>query len=53
MFVVGAISQYVGASLGVGLFEQLSPAAVAWLRGAGAGLILIAVLRPRRRDRGF
>ena len=37
MFVIGAISQYVGASLGVGLFEQLSPVAVAWLRGAGAG----------------
>lgn len=48
MFIVGAISQYVGASLGVGLFEQLSPAAVAWLRGAGAGLIVVAVLRPRR-----
>ncbi|MDP0397677.1 EamA family transporter [Tsukamurella strandjordii] len=50
MFIVGAVSQYVGASLGVGLFEQLSPAAVAWLRGAGAGLILVAVLRPRRAD---
>ncbi len=50
MFVIGAISQYVGASLGVGLFEQLSPVAVAWLRGAGAGLILLLVLRPRRRE---
>nr|WP_231706592.1 MULTISPECIES: EamA family transporter [Tsukamurella] len=50
MFVVGAISQYVGASLGVGLFEQLSPVAVAWLRGAGAGLILLVALRPRRGD---
>ncbi|WP_238218770.1 EamA family transporter [Tsukamurella pulmonis] len=50
MFVLGAISQYVGASLGVGLFEQLSPVAVAWLRGAGAGLILLLVLRPRRAD---
>ncbi|MCA0155631.1 EamA family transporter [Tsukamurella sp. M9C] len=50
MFVIGAISQYVGASLGVGLFEQLSPVAVAWLRGAGAGLILLLALRPRRAD---
>mgnify|MGYP006985716044 CR=1 FL=1 len=50
MFVIGAISQYVGASLGVGLFEQLSPVAVAWLRGAGAGLILLIALRPRRAD---
>ncbi|GAB3126345.1 EamA family transporter [Tsukamurella serpentis] len=48
MFVIGAISQYVGASLGVGLFAELSPMAVAWLRGAGAGLILVVVLRPRR-----
>ncbi|KXP06880.1 multidrug DMT transporter permease [Tsukamurella pseudospumae] len=50
MFVIGAISQYVGASLGVGLFETLSPVAVAWLRGAGAGLILLVALRPRRWD---
>lgn len=50
MFVIGAISQYIGASLGVGLFEQLSPVAVAWLRGAGAGLILLIALRPRRAD---
>ncbi|MET9328531.1 EamA family transporter [Tsukamurella sp. NPDC003166] len=50
MFVIGAISQYVGASLGVGLFETLSPVAVAWLRGAGAGVILLVALRPRRRD---
>lgn len=50
MFAIGAISQYVGASLGVGLFDQLTPVAVAWLRGAGAGLILLVVLRPRRAD---
>ncbi len=50
MFVIGAISQYVGASLGVGLFDQLSPVAVAWLRGAGAGLILVLALRPRRAN---
>lgn len=50
MFVIGAISQYVGASLGVGLFEHLSPVAVAWLRGAGAGIILLVALRPRRAN---
>ena len=50
MFVLGAISQYVGASLGVGMFATLSPASVAWLRGFGAGLILLAVLRPRRAN---
>ncbi|GAA4385687.1 EamA family transporter [Tsukamurella soli] len=50
VFVLGAISQYIGASLGVGLFHHLTPVAVAWLRGAGAGVILVCVLRPRRRD---
>ncbi|MDF0532429.1 EamA family transporter [Tsukamurella sp. 8F] len=48
VFVVGAVSQYVGASLGIGLFDRLSPEAVAWLRGAGAGIVLVVALRPWR-----
>ena len=40
-FVVGAISQYVGAALGVVLFETTDPAAVAWLRCAFAAIALI------------
>ncbi len=47
-FVVGAVSQYVGAALGVFLFETTEPAAVAWLRAATAGLVLVAWRRPWR-----
>jgi inner membrane transporter RhtA len=47
-FVVGAISQYVGAALGVVLFETTNPAAVAWLRCVFAAVALIAWRRPWR-----
>jgi inner membrane transporter RhtA len=40
LFVVGAVSMYVGAALAVGLFETVSPAGVAWLRLAGAAVVL-------------
>ncbi|WP_280216865.1 hypothetical protein [Nocardia neocaledoniensis] len=35
VFVVAASSQYVGAALGVFLFDTTEPATVAWLRAAG------------------
>ena len=47
-FVVGAVSQYVGAALGVFLFETTDPAAVAWLRCAAAAVVLVAWRRPWR-----
>jgi inner membrane transporter RhtA len=47
-FVVGAISQYVGAALGVFLFETTDPTAVAWLRCAAAAVALLAWRRPWR-----
>ena len=47
-FVVGAISQYIGAAVGVFLFETTDPAAVAWLRAAAAALVLVAWRRPWR-----
>ena len=47
-FVAGAISQYIGAAVGVFLFETTDPAAVAWLRAAAAALVLIAWRRPWR-----
>lgn len=47
-FVVGAVSQYVGAAIGVFLFETTDPAAVAWLRCASAAVALIAWRRPWR-----
>ncbi len=47
--MVGAISQYVGAAIGVFLFETTEPATVAWLRAAAAAVALLAWRRPWRR----
>ncbi|MGW0160380.1 EamA family transporter [Mycobacterium sp. NPDC003323] len=48
-FIAGAISQYIGAAVGVFLFQTTDPAAVAWLRAAAAALVLIAWRRPWRQ----
>lgn len=48
LFLLGGCSMYVGAALAVGLFAQLSPAVVAWMRLAGAALVLLAWRRPGR-----
>ena len=48
LFVVGGLSMYLGAALAVGLFDRLSPTAVALLRLAGAAILLIAWRRPGR-----
>ncbi|MGI9624393.1 MAG: EamA family transporter [Acidimicrobiales bacterium] len=50
LFAVGAISQYLGAAVAVGLFDEIAPAGVAWLRVLGAGLIVSAWRRPWRRS---
>lgn len=47
-FIAGAISQYLGAALGVFLFDTTDPTAVAWLRCAAAGLVLVLWRRPWR-----
>lgn len=49
-FVVGAVSQYIGAALAVFLFETTDPAAVAWLRCASAAVALLVWRRPWRLD---
>jgi inner membrane transporter RhtA len=49
VFVVGAVSQYVGAAVGVFLFETTEPSTVAWLRAAAAAVALLAWRRPWRR----
>jgi inner membrane transporter RhtA len=46
LFVLGGLSMYVGAALAVGLFDRLSPAAVAVLRLIGAAAVLLAWRRP-------
>ncbi|BBX67575.1 EamA family transporter [Mycolicibacterium psychrotolerans] len=48
-FVVGAVSQYAGAAVGVTLFETTEPSTVAWLRAAGAAAVLLVWRRPWRR----
>lgn len=48
LFVVGGLSMYLGAALAVGLFDVLSPAAVAVLRLVGAAVVLLAWRRPGR-----
>src|SRR5690348_5245769 len=48
VFVVAAISQYVGAAIGVFLFETTEPTTVAWLRAAAAAVALLAWRRPWR-----
>ena len=41
LFVLSAISQYIGAVIAVRLFEQLAPAPSAWFRVIGASLWLM------------
>ncbi|WP_415974645.1 EamA family transporter [Rhodococcus sp. 077-4] len=52
LFVVGALCMYVGAAIGVFLFDTVDPAAVAWLRGFGAALVLVLWRRPWRARAG-
>ncbi|WP_270486861.1 EamA family transporter [Gordonia jacobaea] len=39
---------YLGAAIAIDLFDAVSPAGVAWLRIAGAALVLLIVVRPGR-----
>jgi len=43
------VSQYVGASIAVGVFDRVAPATVGWLRVVGASIALVVVARPRLR----
>lgn len=43
LFVVSAVSQYIGAAIAVELFDEVAPRTVAWLRVLGAALALLAV----------
>jgi inner membrane transporter RhtA len=49
LFVLGGISQYVGAAIAVGLFEYLPARNVALLRVIGASLLVIVFRRSWRR----
>lgn len=49
IFVVSAVSLYLGAAIAVGLFDHVEPGGVAWLRSLFAALILLAIARPWRQ----
>jgi inner membrane transporter RhtA len=43
LFVLSAISQYVGASIAISVFDEVAPRTVAWLRVVGATVALAVV----------
>ena len=43
LFVLSAISQYIGAAIAVSVFDEASPQTVAWFRVIGASVALLAV----------
>lgn len=52
LFVAGGLCQYLGAAIGIFLFDVLDPAAVAWLRALGAAVVLVLWRRPWVRRTG-
>ena len=48
LMLAGGTSMYLGAAIAIDLFDAVSPAGVAWLRIAGAALVLLIVVRPGR-----
>ena len=49
VFIVGAVSQYLGAAVAVKLFDDLSPGGVALLRVLGAAVLIVMLRRSWRR----
>lgn len=47
--MIGAVTQYLGAALAVGVFATLGVLAVAWLRVSWSALMLLGWRRPRLR----
>jgi inner membrane transporter RhtA len=48
LFVLGAISQYIGSAVAVLLFTSVPAAGLSWLRAASAAVALVAWRRPWR-----
>ncbi len=49
LFVVGAVSQYLGAAVAATLFDELAPTGVALLRVLGAAAMIVLLRRSWRR----
>lgn len=43
LFVLSALSQYIGASIAITLFDRVEPQTVAWFRVMGAAIALLAI----------
>ncbi len=43
LFLLSAISQYIGAAIAVSVFDEVEPQTVAWFRTIGAAIALLAV----------
>jgi inner membrane transporter RhtA len=43
LFLLSAVSQYIGAAIAVSVFDQVEPQTVAWFRTIGATIALLAV----------
>ncbi len=43
LFLLSAVSQYIGAAIAVSVFDEVEPQTVAWFRTIGATLALLAV----------
>jgi inner membrane transporter RhtA len=43
LFVLSAISQYVGAAIAISIFDEVEPQTVAWFRVVGASIALLAI----------
>ncbi len=50
MAVASMLCVQLGLAVSVGLFDQIGPEGAAWLRLAWAGVIVLVLVRPRRRD---
>jgi inner membrane transporter RhtA len=48
IMLLSGCSMYGGATIGILLFDYLSPAAVAWLRVAASAVVLVVLIRPGR-----
>ncbi|WP_205474326.1 DMT family transporter [Nocardioides sp. SYSU D00038] len=51
LVLVGILSVQLGAGVAKSLFDEVSPTTIVWLRLAASALVLVAVARPRLRDR--
>jgi inner membrane transporter RhtA len=43
LFLISAISQYIGAAIAISLFDEVDPATVTWFRVIGAAVALLAL----------